>query len=193
MKRSAELQLKSRLKGAANQPRYNLPPWLITDLRSDHAGETGAVYIYKGILALARDKTVRDFAERHLVTEEKHLALLSSLLNRRQQTLLLPVWRLMGWLTGALPSLFGASAVYATIQAVETFVDRHYEYQIKRLSPEGPYRDLRQLLLDCQQDECAHRDEAAQLMGKKLGIGLWLWRGLVSGGSKAAVFIAKRI
>lgn len=193
MKRSAELQLKSRLQGAANQPKYNLPPWLIADLRSDHAGETGAVYIYKGILAVSRDKAVRTFAQHHLATEEKHLAIFSRLLTRKQQTYLLPLWRLMGWLTGALPSLFGPTAVYATIVAVERFVDDHYEYQIKRLSPEGPYRELRQLLIDCQLDECAHRDEAALLAGKRLGVLTKAWQSIVGLGSKIAVFFAKRI
>ena len=37
-------------------------PGLIGDLRSDHAGETGAVAIYLGILAVSRDPAVRQFA-----------------------------------------------------------------------------------------------------------------------------------
>lgn len=32
-----------------------LPASLVADLRSDHAGETGAVVIYRGILAVTRD------------------------------------------------------------------------------------------------------------------------------------------
>ncbi len=32
------------------------------DIRSDHAGETGAVMIYRGILAASRDPAVREFA-----------------------------------------------------------------------------------------------------------------------------------
>lgn len=193
MKRSAELQLRSRLKGAANEPKYNLPPWLIADLRSDHAGETGAVYIYKGILAISRNDAVRAFAQRHLVTEEKHLSLLTSLLLPKQRTLLLPLWRVMGWLTGALPSVFGATAVFATVEAVETFVDQHYQNQIYRLSPAGPYSQLRQLLVDCQQDECSHRDEAAQLAGRRLGLGLKMWQWVVGVGSQLAVICAKRV
>ena len=35
----------------------------------------------------------------------------------------------MGWLTGAL-LLFGRKAIFATIEAVETFVDHHYAQQI---------------------------------------------------------------
>ena len=35
-------------------------------LRSDHAGEVGAVYIYKGILMVARDPELLEFSKRHL-------------------------------------------------------------------------------------------------------------------------------
>ena len=44
------------------------------DLRSDHAGEFGAVAIYTGVLAVARDPGVRAFALRHQATEADHLA-----------------------------------------------------------------------------------------------------------------------
>ena len=42
-------------------------------LRSDHAGEVGAVYIYKGILKIAKDPELVNFSKRHLATEESHL------------------------------------------------------------------------------------------------------------------------
>jgi len=45
---------------AANASRHSLPEWLIADLRSDHAGEMGAVMIYRGILAVSRDAGVRE-------------------------------------------------------------------------------------------------------------------------------------
>jgi demethoxyubiquinone hydroxylase (CLK1/Coq7/Cat5 family) len=71
----------------------------------------------------------------------------------------------MGWLTGALPALFGRQAVFTTIEAVETFVDHHYQQQIVRLMPEGEYGPLRQVLVDCQADEVSHRDEGSELGG----------------------------
>ena len=42
-------------------------------MRSNHAGETGAVWIYKGILTVSRDPAIRLFAEHHLATEQTHL------------------------------------------------------------------------------------------------------------------------
>ena len=40
-------------------------------LRSDHAGEVGAVYIYKGILTIAKDPELLEFSKRHLATEQE--------------------------------------------------------------------------------------------------------------------------
>lgn len=170
-----------------------LPRWLQQELRSDHAGEFGAVMIYRGILAVSRDASVREFAASHLRTEQKHLALMEEIVPAAGRTRLLPLWRIMGWLTGALPSLLGRQAVFATIEAVETFVDHHYEQQIVRLVPEGEHGALRQVLVDCQADEVSHRDEAASLALPKRNLILQLWCAVVGSGSAAAVVAAKRI
>lgn len=45
----------------------------VGDLRSDHAGELGAVWIYRGVLAVSTNSGVREFASRHRVTEQSHL------------------------------------------------------------------------------------------------------------------------
>ena len=172
----------------AEQPR-----WLQQELRSDHAGEVGAVMIYRGVLAVSRDSGARHFAEAHLRTEQKHLKLMEDIVPVTGRTRLLPVWRLMGWLTGALPALFGPRAVFATIEAVETFVDHHYEQQIARLDPRGPFDALRQVLVECQADEVSHRDEAAELATSTRGPLLRLWCAIVGAGSAAAVVAAKRV
>jgi len=170
-----------------------LPRWLQQELRSDHAGEFGAVMIYRGILAISRDASVREFAASHLRTEQKHLALMEEIVPAPDRTRLLPLWRVMGWLTGALPALLGRQAVFATIEAVETFVYSHYQQQIVRLMPEGEYGPLRQVLVDCQADEVSHRDEAASLALPKRNVMLRLWCAIVGSGSAAAVVAAKRV
>ena len=170
-----------------------LPRWLQQELRSDHAGEFGAVMIYRGIMAISRDASVREFAALHLQTEQKHLTLMEEIVPVAGRTRLLSLWRVMGWLTGALPALFGRQAVFATIEAVETFVDHHYEQQIVRLMPEGEHGPLRQVLLDCQADEVSHRDEAASLALPKRNVLLRLWCAIVGSGSAAAVVAAKRV
>jgi ubiquinone biosynthesis monooxygenase Coq7 len=168
-------------------------PGLIGDLRSDHAGETGAVMIYRGILAGCRDPAVRAFAAEHMATEVRHLALMDALLPKRERSVLLPIWRVAGWLTGFLPALVGSNAIYATIDAVETFVDHHYEEQIRKLPEHGPGGALRAILVSCQADEVHHRDEARGLGEVRRGMFLRAWSWAVGFGSASAVSAARRI
>ena len=175
-------------------PGDKLPSWVFADLRTDHAGEVGAVCIYQGVLRFARDPALRSFAEHHLITEQKHLRLISAWLASSRHSRLLPIWRLAGFLTGALPALFGPRAVYATIEAVETFVDHHYDQQVRALESQPAFNELRQTLLDCQADEVAHRDEAAASRGPdRSSVLLQAWCAMVGAGSKAAVALIRFI
>ena len=171
----------------------SLPAAVVADLRTDHAGETGAVRIYQGVLRFARDPALRAFAQRHLATEQDHLLQIEAWLPPADRSRLLPVWRVAGWLTGALPALLGPRAVYGTIEAVERFVDHHYEEQIQRLAAQPSLSPLRQTLVDCQGDEVAHRDEAARARGAEPGVVLRAWGWLVGAGSRGAVSVCRRV
>jgi ubiquinone biosynthesis monooxygenase Coq7 len=187
----AQILNASRL---ALAPGDILPAEVFANLRTDHAGEVGAVFIYQGVLQFARDPMLRAFAEHHLVTEQKHLLLIAGWLPKAEYSRLLPLWKLAGFLTGALPALFGSKAVYATIEAVETFVNQHYEDQIRALDSQPELSDLRQTLLDCQADEVAHRDEAAAALGStRPNLVLRAWCTMVGIGSKAAVSLIRHI
>ncbi len=177
-----------------------LPSRLVADLRTDHAGETGAVMIYRGILATTRDAAVRSFAQGHLATEAAHLAAIEQLLAPRHRSRLLPLWRAAGWLTGALPAWGGPRAVYATIEAVETFVDHHYTEQIEaidRLDParaQASLQALRAQLHSFRADEIDHRDDAAARFDRHAApasplLRVWIWA--VGAGSRGAVKICR--
>ena len=168
-------------------------PDLIADLRSDHAGEAGAVMIYRGILAVAQDPELRAFASAHIETEARHLDLLNELLPARERSRLLPIWRVAGFFTGFLPALFSPRAVYATIDAVETFVDEHYEEQIRKLPTDGLGGALRAVLMECQADEVHHRDEARAATAGDAGLLIRAWTWAVGVGSAAAVAAARRL
>ncbi len=191
---------------AAREPA--LAPALVADLRTDHAGETGAVYIYLGVLFVARDPQLRHFAEEHLATETGHLALIEAVVPPPERSRLIVAWRVAGWFTGALPALFGPRAVYATIAAVEAFVDRHYAAQIRWIDATDPARadvrlqSLRTLLERCRQDEVSHHDQAVAAMrahgagGRVAGIGTALlagWARIVAAGSAGAVALSRRL
>lgn len=165
--------------------------WLIRELRSDHAGETGAVWIYNGILAVSRDEEVREFSERHLKTEQNHLALMNQLLPADQRSRLLPIWKVAGFLTGVVPALIGARAVYATIQAVEDFVVRHYWPQVERLREDGLI-DTAEILNQCMRDEMVHQREAQSKL-QHTGPFANLLNRFVVAGSALAVAAARRI
>jgi ubiquinone biosynthesis monooxygenase Coq7 len=169
-----------------------LPAAVLADLRTDHAGETGAVQIYRGILAMTRDPALRAFATRHLETERSHLERIEQWLPPAHRSRLLFLWRPAGWLTGALPALFGPKAIHGTVQAVETFVDRHYAGQVERLEGQAALAPLRELLEACRLDEVAHRDEAAAQSPRQAGLLLRTWAGVVGSGSALAVRVCRR-
>ncbi len=178
------------------QPEPQLSVYLERELRSDHAGETGAVFIYRGLAAVAKwrgDAELLAFAQRHGQAESEHLRQVEDWLPPARRSRLLGPWRLAGWLTGALPALAGRRAVYATIAAVETFVDHHYQQQIDHLQAHGGPEGLLPLLLICQADERHHRDEAAALAGATRPWPLRLWCTVVGAGSAGAVVLARRI
>ena len=165
--------------------------WLTAELRSDHAGEAGAVAIYDGILAVSRNSEVQAFAHKHRETEKRHLALVEALLPQQDRSVLLPLWRVAGFLTGAIPALFGPNAVFASVAAVETFVDDHYQQQIEYLTATGFKPEIRDILAACREDELEHKDEATMLQSNVPGVFLRGWCWLVKSGSKTAVTLAR--
>lgn len=170
--------------------------YLERELRSDHAGETGAVFIYKGIIAIAtlfKDQELICFAKEHGATEVEHLRLIEVVFEEKYRSRLLGPWRIAGWLTGAIPALFGRKAVYATIDAVETFVEQHYQGQINHLKTHGGHEQLLDLLIRCQADEIDHKNEARSKVSPSLPLALRAWCAMVGSGSAAAVVLAKRI
>ena len=163
-------------------------------LRSDHAGEVGAVYIYKGILSIAKDPALVEFSNRHLETEKEHLRKIEQILSPSKRSKLVGIWKIAGYLLGLLPSLFGPRIVFATIEAVESFVEDHYEEQLKYLrAQDDPDEVLINLLQSCQDDEIEHKNESAIKKKSTPGFLLNLWMKIVGWGSSSAVKVAKII
>lgn len=97
----------------AKAPSHPLAARAVSDLRSDHAGEWGAVKIYEGVewaanVRLSYDSDAQallrliDFSRRHRESESSHLMLLSQMLPPQHRTRLLPLWTAAGFLLGAV-------------------------------------------------------------------------------------------
>ena len=163
-------------------------------LRSDHAGEVGAVYIYRGILSIAKDPALVEFSKRHLETEKEHLRKIEEVLPASKRSKLVGIWKVAGYLLGFLPSLLGPRIVFATIEAVESFVEDHYEEQLKYLRAQNdPDQALIDLLQSCQDDEIEHKNESAIKKRSTPGFLLNFWMKIVGWGSSSAVKVAKII
>ena len=169
-----------------------IPNVIIPDLRTDHAGETGAVFIYKGILLVSKDKEIIEFAENHLLTEQKHLELIEKLLPDNEKSKLLFLWKFLGLLTGLVPALIGKKFIYATIYYVESFVEKHYDEQILKLRKRKNSSKLIQFLETLKNDEISHKEDSLKRSGK-LSFLLRIWGKIVEIGSKTAVSISYRI
>lgn len=181
----------------ASEPRpfdeLPLTPSMIADLRSDHAGESGAVSIYAGILAATRSADVRAFAATHRETEREHRDFFDRWLPAQHHSRLLPVWNAAGWLLGAVSALFGPRVVYRTIAAVETFVERHYLDQIEKMQDEPALAALTAKLRQFCDEEVEHRDDAADRLDHPERGAAALWSRLVGSGSSLGVAIARKI
>jgi ubiquinone biosynthesis monooxygenase Coq7 len=165
----------------------------IRDLRSDHAGEHGAVAIYRGMLAVSRDPALRRFSQEHIAKEQEHLAFFDIWLPDSGKSRLLPLWYAAGWCLGASSALFGGAAGYTTVEAVETFVEHHYNEQIQRMQHRPALAPLVSILREFCADEVHHKNDAAargsaapSLMGRA-------WSMVVGSTSAIGVFVARRV
>lgn len=165
----------------------------VRDLRSDHAGEYGAVAIYLGMLAVTRDAGLKRFARCHLLAEKRHLAFFDRWIPARGKSRLLPLWWAAGWLLGAGSAMFGARAAYATVAAVERFVERHYNEQIEHMGGRPELLALVSVLERFCADEVHHRQEAVAEGGASRSVPGRIWEGIVGGGSAVGVIVARRV
>jgi ubiquinone biosynthesis monooxygenase Coq7 len=165
-------------------------------LRVDHAGELGAVHIYRGqraVLAAAPGRgMIAEQLERMEGHEARHLARFDALLNetRTRPTLLAPLWRAAGFTLGAATALMGEKAVHACTDAVESVIEAHYAEQIAELASEAPA--LAAELSGFRDDELAHQREAVE-SGAREATGGGVLSAIIRTGCRAAIKITERL
>ncbi|HEY8571970.1 demethoxyubiquinone hydroxylase family protein [Phenylobacterium sp.] len=165
-------------------------------LRVDHAGELGAVSIYRGQRAVFGEtagnaRIAGQLAEME-AHEAEHLARFDRLLTERRvrPTALAPVWRLAGFALGAGTALLGDKAAHACTEAVENVIEEHYAGQIAELSAQDP--ELAAELERFRQDELAHRDLAVD-EGAREAPGYGILSAVIRTGCRAAIKISEKI
>ncbi len=167
---------------------------MVAWMRSNHAGETGAVWIYKGAKCISWNSRIIDMANEHGQTEQQHLVVIEHLVAPEQRSRLLPLWRLSGFMLGFLSGLCGYRAFCITIDAVETFVEQHYQEQIQYLAHSAGNPALQAVLERCCAEEVEHQHDAASKHGiKQRSLIQNAWRFVVGTGSNVAVHLAKAV
>lgn len=165
-------------------------------LRVDHAGELGAVHIYRGQRAVlgaapGRERITGQLAEME-GHEAEHLARFDRLLTERRvrPTAMAPLWRLAGFALGAGTALMGEKAAHACTEAVENVIEAHYAGQIAELAELEP--ELAAELTKFRDEELAHRDTAIE-EGAREAPGYAVLSAVVRAGCKAAIKISEKV
>lgn len=165
-------------------------------LRVDHAGELGAVHIYRGQRAVlgeaAGKERIAGQLEEMECHEARHLARFETLLAERgvRPTLMTPLWRLAGFTLGAGTALLGEKAAHACTEAVETVIGDHYARQIAELADRDP--ELAAELSGFRDEELAHRDLAVE-EGAREAPGYALLAAAIRLGCRTAIRISEKI
>lgn len=135
-------------------------------LRVDHAGEYGAVAIYRGQRAVFaalphKEKIARQIEEME-AGEEEHLETFDRLLATRgvRPTLLSPFWNAAGFGLGAATALMGEKAAMACTAAVEDVIEQHYGEQAAALEADEPA--LAATIRQFREEEIGHKTTAEE-------------------------------
>lgn len=164
-------------------------------IRVDHAGELGAKWIYEGQLRWIKDPEIKAEIQRMYDQEMLHLNYFEGLVRDRKvrPTALMPVWKWVGKSAGAISAALGTNAAMACTEAVEDVIDEHYAEQIKMLEQNRPDElDLIQTLKTFREDECNHRDVAAEY-NQDPSIAKKMFKKMIKIGVRTAIKISKRI
>lgn len=166
-------------------------------IRVDHAGEYGAVQIYRGQLAVFSvlpHKSRIAGQLRHMEADEQHhLTAFDRLLMERhvRPTALGPVWNIAGHALGAATALMGERAAHACTEAVESVIEAHYAGQVEELTVMGE-TELAETFDRFREEEVAHKDTAVE-EGARDAFGYPLLSGLIKAGCRIAIKVTERV
>jgi 3-demethoxyubiquinol 3-hydroxylase len=133
-------------------------------LKVNHAGEHGAIRIYRAQIWVARRlfPDVVAFLEGTLAHEVRHCALFREAMPMRQARpcRMMGLWGNGGLVLGFITALMGRQGIWICTAAVEAAVHRHLEDQLYFLDDRDP--ELRDLVLSIQDEELSHLHHAEE-------------------------------
>ena len=165
-------------------------------LRVDHAGEYGAVQIYRGQRAVFDRIEGKAHAARVIADmeagEQEHLKTFDRMLAERavRPTVMAPVWRVAGFGLGAVTALMGERAAHACTEAVEEVIEEHYGRQSQALA--GVDAELKHVVDKFREDEIAHKDTAVE-QGARDAFGYSVLSAVIKVSCRAAIRISEKI
>lgn len=186
------------IPGQTGQNKKPVSPRLKEMLRVDHAGEYGAVAIYKGQQAVfGRNSKTKEIAAKLAemeAEEQRHLDAFDDLLNENEvrPTALAPIWQAAGYGLGVVTALMGEKAAHACTEAVETVIERHYADQIDELEDDAEHAELRAQFVEFREDELHHKAIAIE-EGAREAPGYGVLSRVIKAGCHVAIRISEKI
>ena len=165
-------------------------------IRVDHAGEFGAVRIYRGQRAVFENRPGKERMAELLAEleagEQTHLDTFDRLVNERRvrPTLFGPLWNAAGFALGAGTALLGEKAAMACTSAVEEVIEEHYRDQAVELGETDP--ELADTVRKFREDELHHKDVAIA-EGAEETPGYGLMKRVIQAGCRIAIKASEKI
>ena len=163
-------------------------------MKVDHAGEHGAICIYRAQRWFARWRAPDMVAELSgfLAHEQRHRALFGAELERRgrRRCRSYHFCGLGGFILGGVTGLLGRRAIAATTVAIETVVLRHVHEQVAELSATDP------AAADTLRDVIADEQEHHDVSGRRLAPpGFWprIVNPVVEASTEAVIWLGMRL
>jgi len=159
----------------------------------DHAGELGAINIYKSQLLISRylyKDIVQELSEM-LAHEKEHFETFDNLLKARsiRSCYALWFWACGGFLLGLFTALMGRNAIWVCTNAIETTVLHHLSWQLNFLSKHDA--EAHGAVYSIKADEEAH-----QYIGASRGKKYFIYKPIffvVAGSTKVAIWLSTKL
>ena len=163
-------------------------------LRVDHAGEQGAICVYRAQWVVARLTApgMREQLAEFLVHEKRHRSIFGAELARRElkRCRSYALCSLGGYVLGAVSALLGRQAIAATTVAIEAVVIEHMQQQILQLSTADPRAAA--IVEAIIEDERQHHDRSLD----EVALDAWWLRGLqavISAATESVIWVGMKL